>query len=166
MKRTLTNMARVGLHWKFRAKSLWIHCTETTWEPEENIPLVFRNFFNKTGKENIPQPQIKHTKKVGSKIYHLLSWDTGDRYWEEDNAFSLEGCSLESQTLTEFQCQTRKVVLKIIWNKIWTFLHQDKDKRLCRHTWGVLIGCFPCGVVVLFDEIFGSGYTYYNLKQN
>ena len=34
---------------------------------------------------------------------------------------------------------------------------KDKDKRICRHTWGVLIGCYPCGVVVLFDEIFGSG---------
>ena len=53
----------------------WENYEETTWEPEDNFPLVFRNFYNKTGKQIIPQPRIKHTKKVGSKIFHLLSWE-------------------------------------------------------------------------------------------
>ena len=39
-----------------------------------------------------------------------------------------------------FNCNTRK----------------DRDKRVCRHSFGVFIGCWPCGVVTMFDELFGS----------
>ena len=87
----------------------WENYEETTWEPEDNIPLVFRNFYNKTGKQNIPQPRIKHTKKVGSKIFHLLSWENEELYWQEDDAFNLNGVSTQSHE-SEFLCQTRKVI--------------------------------------------------------
>ena len=88
----------------------WENYKETTWEPEGNIPLIFRNYYNKTGNEKIPQPRIKHTKKIGSKVYHLLSWENEDIYWEEENAFSLEGDQALSHE-SEYHCQTRKVCL-------------------------------------------------------
>ena len=31
-----------------------------------------------------------------------------------------------------------------------------RDKRVHRHTFGVFLLCWPCGVVVNFDELFGS----------
>jgi hypothetical protein len=31
-----------------------------------------------------------------------------------------------------------------------------RDKRVHRHTFGVFLLCWPCGVVVCFDELFGS----------
>ena len=46
-------------------------------------------------------------------------------YWEEDSAFSIEDSATEM-----FACNTRK----------------DKDKRICRHSFGVLFGCWPCGI--------------------
>ena len=33
---------------------------------------------------------------------------------------------------------------------------KSRDKRVKRHTVGLLIGTYPCGVVVLVDELFGS----------
>ena len=58
-----------GTDTKYHIK--WENYKETTWEPEDNIPLVFRNFYNKTGKQLIPQPCIKHSKKIGAQTYHL-----------------------------------------------------------------------------------------------
>ena len=57
-------------------------------------------------------------------------WDdpagAGEMFWEEDT-----GLSLENGPSTEiYSCNTQK----------------DKDKRICRHTFGVLFGCYPCGV--------------------
>ena len=119
----------------------WENYDETTWEPAENIPKVFRDYFDRTGRQDLPTPRIKHTKKIGNTKYHLLSWEDGTNTWAEEEEFQFKGSS-EIQA-DNFSCQTRK----------------EKDKRLCRHTWGVLIGCYPCGVVVLFDELFGSGMT-------
>ena len=55
-------------------------------------------------------------------------WDdpAGQMYWEEDSAFSNE----DSADFEMFACNTRK----------------DKDKRICRHSFGVLFGCWPCGI--------------------
>ena len=97
-----------GNETKYHVK--WENYVETTWEPEQNIPLVFRNYFNKTGKQNIPKPRIKHSKKIGTKVYHLLSWDGKEEYWEEESAFDLEGVSLETED-SDFRCQTRKVII-------------------------------------------------------
>ena len=33
---------------------------------------------------------------------------------------------------------------------------KSRDKRVLRHTVGILIGSFPCGTVTLFDELYGS----------
>ena len=128
----------VGKATKYLIK--WENYHQTTWEPQENIPKIFKEYFERTGKQDIPTPRIKHTKKIGNTQYHLLTWDDGSVTWAEDSEFQFAG-SIEAEATEPFSCQTRK----------------DKDKRLCRHTWGVLIGCYPCGVVVLFDELFGSG---------
>ena len=88
----------------------WEHYEETTWEVEENIPLVFRNYFDRTGNQEIPEPRIKHTKQVGNTKYHLLSWDSENIYWEKDAAFSLEGCD-SSPSSEDFSCQTQKLNL-------------------------------------------------------
>ena len=45
--------------------------------------------------------------------------------WEEDDDLRIDQTDEESYT-----CNTKK----------------DKDKRVCRHTFGVLFGCSPCGV--------------------
>ena len=78
-------------------------------------------------------------------------------FWEEESALSIE-----NGPMTElYSCNTQK----------------DKDKRICRHSFGVLFGCSPCGVgkyltfrnlcqskfllVTIFDELFRSE----NVKQ-
>ena len=38
----------------------WENYKKTTWEIEDNVPKIFRNYYNKTGNENIPEPRIKH----------------------------------------------------------------------------------------------------------
>ena len=96
---------------KYKIK--WENYTESTWEVAENIPLIFRNYFDKTGNENILEPRIKHTKKIGNAVYHLLSWDNEHTYWENEEAFSLKGFSnKETQSqINDFRCQTQKVNL-------------------------------------------------------
>ena len=38
---------------------------------------------------------------------------------------------------------------------IYNFFFQ-RDKRVHRHSFGVFLLCWPCGIVVNFDELFGS----------
>ena len=33
---------------------------------------------------------------------------------------------------------------------------KSRDKTSRRHTVGVFVGAFPCGTIVLFDELYGS----------
>ena len=86
----------------------WENYKQTTWEIESNIPEIFRNYYDKTGNEDIPEPGIKHTKKIGSTMYHLLSWDKETIYWEKESAFSLNGVE-SSLDMEGFNCQTQKV---------------------------------------------------------
>ena len=55
-------------------------------------------------------------------------WDDaeGEVFWQDDEGMDIEE-NVNSET---YSCNTRK----------------DKDKRICRHTFGVLFGCYPCGV--------------------
>ena len=55
-------------------------------------------------------------------------------FWEEEGGFHFEG-SEENESYT---CNTRK----------------DKDKRICRHSFGVLFGCSPCGVGKYLNPLF------------
>ena len=45
-------------------------------------------------------------------------------FWEDEEAFRFENGT------ENYTCNTQK----------------DKDKRICRHSFGVLFGCSPCGV--------------------
>ena len=47
-------------------------------------------------------------------------------FWEEDDSLQIEGTTSNDM----YSCNTRK----------------DKDKRICRHSFGVLFGCSPCGI--------------------
>ena len=50
---------------------------ECSWEPASRIPTFLREFYSHP--ENlgkfIPSPTLKKSKTVGSKKYHLLSWN-------------------------------------------------------------------------------------------
>ena len=112
----------------------WENYDEPTWEPRDNIPEFILNYYEKTGRSDIPTARIKHTKVVGGSRFHLLGWDdpSGEMNWEEEGAFNLQksGESGESGETETYSCNTQK----------------DKDKRICRHSFGVLFGCWPCGV--------------------
>ena len=90
--------------------------------------------------QQLPKPRIKHTKKIGDTLIHKLSWgdEAGGEWLEEDffNALTVDGESLS----TNVSCNTRK----------------SRDKRERRHTVGVFIGAYPCGTIVIGDELFGS----------
>ena len=43
----------------------WENYEKTTWEPSSNIPDFIINYYERTGKNNIPAARIKHTKVVG-----------------------------------------------------------------------------------------------------
>ena len=103
---------------------------DPTWEPKSNIPEFILNYYERTGCSDIPAARIKHTKVVGGSKFHLLVWDdaSGEMNWEEDEAFNFLG----SGEMEIYSCNTRK----------------DKDKRICRHSFGVLFGCWPCGVSI------------------
>ena len=65
---------------------------------------------------------------LGGSKFHLLVWDDaeGEVFWQDDEGMDIE----ENVNWETYSCNTRK----------------DKDKRICRHTFGVLFGCYPCGV--------------------
>ena len=67
-------------------------------------------------------------KLWGGSRFHLLVWDdaSGEMNWEEDDALEV----FDSEETEVYSCNTKK----------------DKDKRICRHSFGVLFGCWPCGV--------------------
>ena len=52
--------------------------SEATWEPEKNIPQFILKYYAETSKfgKPLPEPRIKHTKKVSNKseVFHYLEW--------------------------------------------------------------------------------------------
>ena len=137
-KKTKSNKLFYEVKWENYAKS--------TWEPKENIPEFIVNYYERTGNNNIPAARIKNTKVVGMESdyedikinkksvksggskFHLLVWDdeAGEMFWEEEDGLTVE----HSSENPFYHCNTKK----------------DKDKRICRHSFGVLFGCSPCGV--------------------
>ena len=119
---------------------------QSTWELESSIPVFIRKYYEKKtnfGKK-LPNPVIKRSKKVGKNtIFHFLSWEgESGGSWIDENIFLQDEINnLENGETSA--CNTRK----------------DVDKRSRRHTCGILIGAFPCGVVPLIDELYGSEST-------
>ena len=126
-------------------KVKWLGYPEGSWEMEDRIPGFIRKYYcdqpSRLGLK-LPNPRIKHTKKVGGSDIHLLSWggEAGDEWLHDDyfNFLSEEGEILNSNV--SVTCNTRK----------------SRDKTCRRHTVGVFVGAFPCGTIVLFDELYGS----------
>ena len=120
--------------------------SQSTWELESSIPAFIRKYYERKtnfGKK-LPNPVIKRSKNVGKNtIYHFLSWEgESGGSWIDENIFLQDEINnlKDSETST---CNTWK----------------DVDKRSRRHTCGILIGAFPCGVVPLIDELYGSEST-------
>ena len=112
----------------------WEGYKSPTWEPLSNMPVFIQHFVDKKGGGKIPDPVVKHKKNVDGNIHVMLEWltETGEKdiMWQK-----------VAETEDDiFKCDTRK----------------DKDKRICRHSFGINIACWPCGVVVMFKELFGS----------
>ena len=87
-------------------------------------------------------PRIKHTKETSSGTrYHFLTWE-GEKggQWYGEDFFTLAGGEDDQLRLPDLACRTRK----------------SRDKRICRWNVGIFLGAFPCGIVPLWDELFGS----------
>ena len=119
-----------------------------TIEPEGNIPKFIVEYYKDRKKLGtvLPSPRIKHTKKTSSgTLYHYLTWE-GEKggQWHGEDFFKIaggeDGEGQERSLLPELSCRTRK----------------SRDKRICRWNVGIFLGAYPCGVVPLWDELFGS----------
>ena len=108
-----------------------------TWEPEENIPGWIIKYFEKNGSADIPRPRIKSTKKVGSGLYYLLSWDKTDApdYYVSENDFVIS----PEEEAKMISCNTKK----------------SHGARFCKTSAGIMVGAYPCGTIPLFDELYG-----------
>ena len=130
---------------KFKVKWVGFEVKDCTWEPEDAIPKFIREYYSdKTKlKSKLPNPVIKCTKTLsnGSK-HHYLSWGGGKGgKWLSQDWFEIanEDGDLTS-AVEENTCNTRK----------------SRDKRERRHTVGIFLGAFPCGIIGLWDELYGS----------
>ena len=126
-------------------KVKWLGYPESTWEGEDRLPGFIKKYYTDNVKRVgsiLPNPRIKHTKKVGGSEVHLLSWEgeSGSEWVHEDffHYLSEEGEVLNSNMTVS--CNTRK----------------SRDKTCRRHTVGVFVGAYTCGTIVLFDELYGS----------
>lgn len=120
----------------------WEDYLAETWEPASNIPPFMINYFKKTGNGVVPTPRIAGKRKKGTALEYQLVWSGDDNLSEwvpEHEIFDLDKAELPTSTEAR-SCNTRK----------------DRDKRKNRHTCGIFIGCFPCGVCLIYDELFGS----------
>ena len=74
------------------------------------------------------------------EMFHFLSWGKNGT-WVSDEELTDSVLNLEFATsIPESSCNTRK----------------EKDKRSRRHTVGLHIVAWPCGIIPDFSELFGS----------
>ena len=118
---------------------------DSTIEPEENIPKFIQKYYSDPSKlgQKLPNPKVKHSKQLtNGSSYHYLTWEGEEGgSWLSDDFFSLVGNDEASITkdFPDLSCGTRK----------------SRDKRVCRYNVGIFLGAFPCGIVPLWDELFG-----------
>ena len=116
----------------------------TSWVSAKNLPQFITDWYHADMARlglDIPKPKIKWTKEGGSgEMFHFLSWGrTGT--WVSDDELTDSIFNLEFATsIPESSCNTRK----------------EKDKRSRRHTVGLHIVAWPCGIIPDFSELFGS----------
>ena len=85
-------------------------------------------------------------------------WDDDSALPEWTTGIEVEEEEAESNSL----CNTRKD--RFIYSSSETRFYLDK--RVHRHTFGVFLLCWPCGIVVCFDELFSKkctrqGHSFY-----
>ena len=130
----------------FKVKWFNFPIEAATLEPENNIPKFIIEYYRDRSKigQVLPSPRIKHTKKTSSgTLFHFLTWEgESGGQWHGEDFFKLAGGDdgEDRLLLPDLTCQTRK----------------SRDKRICRWNVGIFLGAFPCGVVPLWDELFGS----------
>ena len=120
-------------------------------EPEGNIPPFIREYYKERSRLGniLPSPRIKHTKKTSAgTLFHFLTWE-GEKggQWLGQDFFKIasgdDGDEGDNVVLPDLTCRTRK----------------SRDKRICRWNVGIFLGAFPCGIVPLWDELYGSEST-------
>ena len=90
--------------------------------------------------KKLPNPTIKSTKKIGDTLIHKLCWgDENGGDWVGDDFFKLLDDNGEVVSNLS-SCNTRK----------------SRDKRQNVHSVGVFTGAYPCGVIVLGNELYTS----------
>ena len=109
-------------------KIKWVGYPEATWENEDRLPGFIKKYYSDKAERlgmRLPNPRIKHTKKVGGSDIHLLSWgdESGDEWLDDDffHYLSEDGEILNSNlTVT---CNTRKSNLPASygWCFCWCF---------------------------------------------
>ena len=89
----------------------------------------------------MPKPKVKKTKRVGGTKYHLLSWnqENSPENWVSEDILNIVAYN-DVVDSSEKSCNTLK----------------SRDKWDKRHTVGILVTAKPCGIIVLYEELFGS----------
>ena len=117
---------------------------EPEWMDMGTIPSFILEHFHKTGNTNIPRPHILSSSTTGNTVYNTLTWTMDlslPRFIPSmDTLFLGHGTENPDQVDGPLRCNTKK----------------DKDSRFHRHTAGIMVGCWPCGICVLWDELYGT----------
>ena len=94
-------------------KIKWVGYPDATWEKEDRLPGFIKKYYSDKAERlgmRLPNPRIKHTKKVGGSDIHLLSWgnESGDEWLHDDffHYLSEDGEILNSNL--KVTCNTRK----------------------------------------------------------
>ena len=130
---------------KYKVKWVGFDYNDCTWESEDCIPMFIRDYYEDKSKlkAKLPNPIIKSSKTLANgSQYHYLSWGGGKGgKWLRQDWFEIANSDGELTSSVEVnKCNTRK----------------SRDKRERRHTVGIFLGAFPCGIVGLWDELYGS----------
>ena len=112
----------------------WMGYSDLTWEPRENIPDQIVEFYSISTnlRQNLPKPYIKHIKEAGKG--HLSTTYSPGKGGKAKKSGLIKTCLMYYCKTTEddlLSCNTVK----------------DRDKRLLRHTCGLLISVYPCGII-------------------
>ena len=102
------------------------------------------NLYEKNGESQVPKPKIKETTSMMNGVEHTsLTWEDNDKLKEFEGKYVLpeeEYDQLDAERGEDDKCNTRK----------------NKQSLFYRRSAGVFIASWPCGVVTLFAEIFGT----------
>ena len=78
---------------KYLVKSVGYPDSQSTWEPEENVPGFIKQYYE-NGKNigsKLPAPTIKTSKTVAGVEYHYLKWGSAKGDWLPDEFFKIIG---------------------------------------------------------------------------